>query len=83
MKLNKRIAYWENERDKHLEDSQLRKSAEYVIQCLLALDEVLDITHNHGIGLSAITGQEDGTNRVVFTPDQLNRIGDLARQAIN
>ncbi len=47
-----------------------------------AITEILYITHNQGIGLKAITGQEDGTNRVVFTPSQLNRIGELARQAL-
>ena len=52
-------------------------------QAQKAMDEILDITHNHGIGLWAITGTQDGTNRVVFTPDQLNRIGDLARTSLN
>ena len=83
MKINKRIAYWQKERDGYPEGSQLRKSAEYVIQCLTALDEILDITHNHGTGLKSITGQEDGTNKIVYTPEQINRIGDLARQALS
>jgi hypothetical protein len=46
------------------------------------LERVLFITHNDGIGLSAITGKEDGTNRVVFTPAQLNEIGDTIRAVL-
>jgi hypothetical protein len=46
------------------------------------LNRVLFITHNNGIGLSAITGKEDGTNRVVFTPEQLNEIGDTIRTVL-
>jgi len=47
-----------------------------------ACERVLFITHNEGVGLKGITGKEDGTNRVVFTPSQLNEIGDLLIQAL-
>ncbi len=47
-----------------------------------ALDEILDITHNHGIGISLILGREDGSNRRCFTPEELNRIGDLCRDLL-
>jgi len=44
---------------------------------LEALKRVLYITHNDGIGLSDI-----GSNRVTFTADQMNEMGDLMRQVI-
>ena len=47
-----------------------------------ALERILYITHNDGVGLMLITGVEDGTNRIVFTPEQMNEIGDLARHAL-
>jgi|TARA_Y100000310_G_scaffold169574_1_gene169768 hypothetical protein len=48
-----------------------------------ALERILFITHNDGVGLIKITGIEDGTNRVVFTPSQMNEIGKLARGALD
>ena len=44
-----------------------------------ALTDILDITHNQGRGVSLVLGYEDGTNRIVYTPEQINRIGDLCR----
>ena len=44
-----------------------------------ALTEILDITHNQGIGISLVLGHEDGPNRIVYTPEQINRIGGLCR----
>ncbi len=41
------------------------------------------ITHTKGKGLSLITGKEDGTNRVVFTPDNLNEIGRIFSEVLS
>ena len=46
-----------------------------------ALKEILDITHNHGVGLSCYVGHYGYGNLSVYTPEQLNRIGELCRTA--
>lgn len=44
-----------------------------------ALSEILDITHNHATGISKYVGHQKFGNLVVYSPEQVNKIGNLCR----